>query len=49
MTCDFAQVYGVNYEKIFVLTICYDILCIFFVTATKNNWKIYQVDIVIVF
>lgn len=45
----FTHVYGVYYEEIFASTICYNILRIFLAIATKKNWKVYQVNIVIAF
>lgn len=45
----FTQVYRVDYEKKFVTIIYYDALYIFLAITTKNNQKIYQVDIVTTF
>ena len=44
--CSFIQVYTVDYEKTFTPTICYDNFCIFLAISAKNNWKVYQVDII---
>lgn len=49
VVCDFTQIYGVNYKEIFAITIYYNTLCIFFAIFIKNNWKIYQVNIVTIF
>lgn len=46
---DFTQVYEIDYKETFTSTICNDALCIFFAIIAKNNWKIYQIDIVMVF
>lgn len=45
----FTQVYGVDYKETFVPTFCYDALCIFLTIVAKNNWKVYQVDIITAF
>lgn len=45
----FIKVNGVNYEEIFILSICYNILYIFFAIIAKNNWKVHDIDIVTAF
>lgn len=49
ITRGFTQVYGIDYEETFTPTICYENLCIFFAIIAKNNWKVYQVNIVTTF
>ena len=49
VTRGFTQVYGVDYEETFATTIRYDALRIFLAIATKNKWKVHQLDIVTAF
>ena len=45
----FTQVYRIDFEETFTPTICYNALCIFLAIVVKNNWKVYQVNIIIAF
>ena len=45
----FTQVHGIDYEETFAPTIRYDALRIFLAIATKNNWRVHQLDIVTAF
>lgn len=49
MARDFTQVYGIDYKEIFAPTIYYDALYISLTIAAKNNWIVYQLDILTAF
>ena len=45
----FPQANKVDYNKIFILIICYNAFYIFFAIIVKKNYEIYQINIIITF
>ena len=45
----FTQVHKIDYKETLAPTLCYDSLWIFVAIACRNNWKVYQLDIVTAF
>lgn len=49
MARGFTQVHEIDYKETFAPIICYDTLRIFLAIAAKNNWRVYQLDVVTAF
>ncbi len=45
MTKEFSQIYSINYEDIFTLTVKFNILYVFLILITLKNLKYHQINI----